>query len=202
MTDMTLVVGLTGSIGSGKSTVANLFAKHGVPIIDADVIARGITQPGTRAYKAITNRFGQEILKDDHTIDRASLREIIFSRPEERKWLEALLHPEILAEMQANIANLNTDYCLAVIPLLLETEAASFVQRVLVVDIPEDIQLERASLRDNSTKGNIKAIIDTQIDRKLRLAQADDIINNAGSPAELAKQVDQLHQQYLKLARN
>lgn len=197
---MTLVIGLTGSIGSGKSTVANLFARYGVPIIDADVIARTVTKPGTRAYQAIIERFGQAILNDDQTLDRAYLREIIFTQPEERKWLEALLHPEILQAMQTDIAALQTPYCLAVIPLLLETEAANFINRVLVVDIPEDIQLERASLRDNSTIEKIKSIIDTQIGRSERLARADDIINNAGSPDELAQQVDKLHQQYLKLA--
>lgn len=197
---MTLVIGLTGSIGSGKSTVANLFAQHGVPVIDADVIARTITKPGTRAHQAISERFGQEVLNEDQTLDRASLREIIFTQPEERKWLEALLHPEILQAMQTDIATLKAPYCLAVIPLLLETEAASFINRVLVVDIPEEIQLQRASLRDNSTREKIKSIIDTQIGRSQRLAQADDIINNAGSPADLAQQVDKLHQHYLKLA--
>lgn len=194
-----IVIGLTGSIGSGKSTVAHLFAERGVPIIDADVLAREVTEPHTPAYQAITTRFGSDILNDDGTLDRGSLREIIFKQPTERSWLEALLHPIILKRMQEEIAKLHADYCIAVIPLLLETEAATFIQRILVVDIPEETQVERATLRDNATHEQIKAIINTQISRDHRLTRADDIITNAGSPAELAKQVEALHQKYLKL---
>lgn len=196
-----LVIGLTGSIGSGKSTVANLFAEHGIPVIDADVIAREVTAPHTPSYDAIKARFGKAVIKPDHTIDRGSLREIIFTQPEERRWLEALLHPIILQKMQAEIAKLHTPYCIAVIPLLLETEAAAFVQHVLVVDIPEETQIQRASSRDKKTNGHIKSIIKTQSSREHRLAKANDIIDNAGSKEDLAKQVDNLHQKYLKLKK-
>lgn len=197
-----LVIGLTGRIGSGKTTVANLFAKQGVPIVDADVIARTLTQPGTSGYQAIVEHFGNSVLNDDLTLNRAALRDIIFTNPHEREWLERLLHPQILSEMQTTIHTLQAPYCLAVIPLLLETDAVNFVNRILVVDIPEATQLERASKRDNAPKENIKAIINTQINRNDSLARADDIINNAGTTDELAKQVIALHQQYLQMGRS
>lgn len=196
-----MVIGLTGSIGSGKSTVAHLFAEHGVPVIDADILAREVTRPHTQAYEAIKSRFGDHIITPEGTLDRSSLREIIFNQPEERRWLEDLLHPIILQKMQAEIAKLNTPYCIAVIPLLLETEAAAFVQRVLVVDIPEETQIQRASSRDKKTNDHIKSIIRTQSTREHRLAKANDIIDNAGSKEDLAKQVDNLHQKYLKLGK-
>ncbi len=196
-----LVIGLTGSIGSGKSTVANLFAERGVPVIDADILAREITAPKLPAYQAIVTRFGSNILKADGTIDRSCLREIIFNNPDERLWLEALLHPIILHRMEDDIEKLDAPYCIAVIPLLLETDAATFIDRILVVDMSEETQAKRAALRDKNTVEQIKAIMNTQMPRKDRLAKADDIINNAGTPEALAKQVDKLHQMYLKLKR-
>lgn len=196
-----LVIGLTGSIGSGKSTVANLFKEHGVPVIDADVLAREVTQPGSPAFKEIIERFGSELVSTDGSLDRGALREIIFSKPDERRWLEALLHPTILQRMEHTIKQLDAPYCLAVIPLLLETEAADFIQRILVVDLPEETQLQRASLRDKRTQDHIKTIINTQVSRDTRLSRAHDVINNAGDHTELAKQVDKLHQMYLKLGR-
>lgn len=197
-----MVVGLTGSIGSGKSTVAHLFAQHGVPVIDADVLAREVTKPQTPAHQAITARFGDNVLNADGSLDRGSLREIIFHQPEERRWLEALLHPVILKRMQEEIAKLNAPYCIAVIPLLLETEAASFVRRILVVDIPEETQIERAALRDKDTRARIKSIINTQLPRDQRIQRADDIIDNAGTEAELVRQVEMLHQKYLKMGQD
>ncbi|HTM63571.1 MAG TPA: dephospho-CoA kinase [Gammaproteobacteria bacterium] len=194
-----IVIGLTGSIGAGKSTVAHLFADHGVPIIDADIIAREVTEPHSPAYDEITARFGGSVVNSDGTLDRGSLREIIFHNPEERRWLEELLHPVILERMREEISKLDAPYCIAVIPLLLETEAAEFVQRILVVDIPEDKQIERAKLRDKSTSSQIKNIIKAQLPRDQRLTKADDVINNAGSPDELIKQVDNLHKKYLQL---
>jgi dephospho-CoA kinase len=196
-----LVIGLTGSIGSGKSTVANLFAERGVPVIDADVVAREVTAPNLPAYKAIVARFGNTILKANGTIDRSSLREIIFTNSEQRRWLEALLHPIILNHMEDEIEKLDAIYCIVVIPLLLESDAAAFIDRILVVDMSEETQLARAALRDNSTLDQIKAIMVTQLPRKDKLAKADDIINNAGTPEALVKQVEKLHQMYLKLKR-
>ena len=194
-----IVIGLTGSIGSGKSTVAHLFAERGVPVIDADVLAREVTQPHTVAHQAMVTRFGDSILNADGSIDRGSVREIIFHQAEERRWLEALLHPLIVQRMQQDIAKLAAPYCIAVIPLLLETDSTAFVQRILVVDIPEETQVERAKLRDKSSNEQIKAILNTQIPREQRLKRADDIINNAGTHDELEKQVDVLHQKYLNL---
>lgn len=197
-----MVVGLTGSIGSGKSTVAHLFSNCGVPVIDADILAKEITMPNTPAYQAIIDRFGDNVLNADGTLDRGGLREIIFHQPEERRWLEALLHPVILMRMQEEIVKLDTPYCIVVIPLLLETESAAFVQRVLVVDIPEETQIERAAVRDKNTQSHIKKIINTQLPRDQRLSRADDIIDNAGTPEDLVQQVETLHQQYLKMAEN
>lgn len=199
---MMMVVGLTGSIGSGKSTVAQLFAQHGVPVVDADVLAREVTKPQTPAHQAITARFGDHVLNADGTLDRGSLREIIFHQPEERRWLEALLHPVILKRMQDDIAKLHAPYCIAVIPLLLETEAASFVQRILVVDIPEETQIERAAMRDKDTHARIRSIINAQLPRDQRIQRADDIIDNAGTEAELVQQVEKLHQKYLKMGQD
>jgi dephospho-CoA kinase len=196
-----LVIGLTGSIGSGKTTVAQLFAKRGAPVIDADVLAREVTRPATPAYTAITARFGEDVVNEDGTLDRAGLREIIFHQPEERRWLEELLHPLIIERMRDDIAKQQAPYCIAVIPLLLETEALGFVQRVLVVDLPEEIQVERAKLRDNSSVDKVKAILSTQIPRDERLKRADDVINNAGTPADLEQQIAKLHQKYLQLSQ-
>jgi len=197
-----LVVGLTGSIGSGKTTVANLFAQLGVPVIDADILARDVTQPHTPAYEKIVAHFGTRIIHPDGSLNRSLLRDIIFNETESRHWLERLLHPIILERMQHDIAALQSPYCLAVIPLLLETDATSFIQRILVVDVPEETQIERAILRDNSSQSKIKSIIDAQMPRAARLARADDIINNAGDPEELTPQVHALHEQYLKMGEN
>ena len=196
---MVMVVGLTGSIGSGKSTVAHLFAGHGVPVIDADILAKEVTMPQMPAYQAIVDHFGQDVLNADGTLDRSGLREIIFHQPEERSWLEALLHPIILMRMQEEIVKLETPYCIVVVPLLLETESATFVQRILVVDIPEETQIKRAATRDNNTESHIKNIISTQLPRDKRLNRADDIIDNAGTHEDLDQQVETLHQKYLKM---
>ena len=196
-----LVIGLTGSIGSGKSTVAELFAELGVPVIDADVIAREVTQQHSPALDNIVERYGTQILNADGSLNRCALRQIIFTQSEERLWLEALLHPVILQRMADEIAKFSAPYCIAVIPLLLEIEDTGFIQRILVVDIPEQTQLDRAALRDKTTHDHIKSIIRTQISREQRLNRAHDIINNAGTLKELAEQVEKLHQLYLKLAQ-
>lgn len=189
----TLVVGLTGGIGSGKSVVAELFAKKGVPVIDADIIAREVTRKDEPALHAMTHQFGDDILLANGELDRAKLRDIIFKDREARLWLESCLHPVILQRMQAEIQQLRTPYCIAVIPLLLETNAASFIDRILVVDVSPEIQLERASKRDGKSVADIMA---TQLSREDRLRQADDVIVNDGSLDDLALQVDQLDKVY------
>ncbi|MCW5584393.1 MAG: dephospho-CoA kinase, partial [Gammaproteobacteria bacterium] len=160
-----LVIGLTGGIGSGKSTVANLFAEQGVPVIDADVIAREITAPNKPAFSSIVKHFGQSILNPDGTLDRTKLRQIIFHNPKQRLWLEKLLHPQIRNEMQQQIAKMTAPYCIAVIPLLLEVEFFSFINRILVVDAPESAQIRRVMLRDHMSQPDIEAILKTQAPR-------------------------------------
>lgn len=195
-----LVIGLTGGIGSGKSTVAKLFADRGVVIVDADEVAREITQPSEPAFNSIIKHFGNTILQADQTLDRAQLRHLIFKDAKARLWLENLLHPIIREKMKEKIAQLTGPYCLAVIPLLLEVEFFSFINRILVVDASAHQQIERVMARDNMIKTDIEAIIQTQANRETRRAKAQDVIMNDGSLADLIPQVDKLHQKYLQMA--
>lgn len=196
-----LVIGLTGGIGSGKSTVAKLFAELGVPIIDADVLVHSITQASMPAFFSIVNHFGEKILlKNKKNIDRKKLRTLIFNHPSERQWLENLLHPLVLANIQQQIKTISAPYCIAVIPLLLEVTPQTFIDRILVVDIDERLQIERAILRDKVKASDIAAIIKTQISREKRITQAQDVINNNGTLEDLRPQVDKLHQMYLKIS--
>ncbi|MBV9576665.1 MAG: dephospho-CoA kinase [Gammaproteobacteria bacterium] len=195
-----LVIGLTGGIGSGKSTVAELFRQHHVPIIDADVIAREVTQAGTPLLLQIAEHFGNEILLNNGSLDRAKLRQIIFHQPNQRLWLENLLHPIIREEMQQKINKLSSPYCIAMIPLLLEVEFYSFINRILVIDAPEQLQIERTALRDKAQKSQIEIILKAQAKREYRLAHAQDIIINDGKIEDLIPQVEKLHQEYLKMA--
>lgn len=195
-----LVVGLTGGIGSGKSTVANLFAKHGVPIIDADVIAREITTPNHPAFVSIIQHFGKDVVLQNGSLNRAKLRQLIFSQPEQKLWLEKLLHPLIRDEIANQITTLTTPYCIAVIPLLLEAEVYSFIDRILVVDTTTTEQLKRTLLRDNVTEAEAQAILQSQTNREARLAKAHDIITNNGTLDDLIPQVNKLHEMYLKLS--
>jgi len=195
-----LVIGLTGGIGSGKSTVADLFAKKGIPVIDADIISKELTQAGTPACMDIIDHFEEELIRVDGSIDRARLRKIIFAHPEQRQWLEDLLHPLILEEMEKRIKQLDAPYCLAVIPLLFESGPHHFLDRTLLVDTPEHLQLERVVSRDESSHTEAKAIIDTQAGREHRQVNADDIVSNDGKPEHLHAQVDKLHEAYLRLS--
>ncbi len=194
-----LVVGLTGGVGSGKSTVAKLFAELGAPVIDADVIAREVTQVDKPAFASIIKHFGKEILLPDGTIDRAKLRNIIFSDSKQRLWLEHLLHPLIREEMKKQISTLTAPYCIAVIPLLLEVEFYSFINRILVVDAPEQAQVQRVITRDKATQSDIEAIIKTQASRQDRRARAHDIIINDGNKDDLIPQVEKLHEKYSRV---
>lgn len=191
-----LVVGLTGGIGSGKSTVAQLFAEQGVPIIDADKIAREITQPNTPAFTKIVKHFGQDIVLANGTLDRAKLRAIIFSDTKQRLWLEQLLHPLIREEMKQQIDKLSAPYCIAVIPLLLEVEFYSFINRILVVDAPEHAQINRVMTRDNASQQEVEAILKNQAKRYDRNVHAQDIILNDGKVADLLPQIEKLHEKY------
>lgn len=196
-----LVIGLTGGIGSGKTTVANLFAEHGVPIIDADVIAREITQPHEKAYEAIVRHFGHQIILPSDQLDRAQLRKIIFAQTRERRWLENLLHPIIRDKIEQRIHLIDAPYCITVIPLLLEVTPYSFIDRILIIDTPEIQQIDRVIKRDKIEKETVYAILESQIAREERLTQADDVIINDGSLADLETQVTNLHAKYIQLAQ-
>jgi dephospho-CoA kinase len=197
----TFTVGLTGGIGSGKTTVAFLFEQLNIKIIDTDVIARDITAPQTEAFTKILEHFGKSILAKDGTINRSLLRDIIFKNPEERKWLEKLLHPFILVEAKQQIDKVTTPYCMVIIPLLFETGPHTYLDRILVVDTTEETQIERTKLRDQTSSESVRNIINTQFAREKRLAGADDIILNSGEMKDLLPQVKKLHQLYLSLAQ-
>ncbi len=202
---MTYIVGLTGGIGSGKSTIANLFALLDVPIIDADVVAREVVQKGSPLLIKIVEHFGQHILDKQGNLDRTVLRQIVFHSEQEKKWLNQLLHPAIRAEMLRQLEAVSAPYVLWVVPLLIENKLSEFCDRVLVVDVLPDIQLERAIKRDESKAETIQNIIAAQVDRQTRLNYADDVIEN-NLPLEenainLAHQVAKLHHRYLDLAK-
>ncbi|MWN05844.1 dephospho-CoA kinase [Gilliamella sp. Pas-s95] len=194
---MPYVVALSGGIASGKSTIANLFAKLGVPIIDADIIARQVVQVGSDAFNQIVKHFSQEILLANGELDRSQLREIIFNNDHERLWLNHLLHPIIQQETQKQIAMQNTIYVIWVVPLLIENNLHTLADRVLIIDVPESLQLARLVKRDNISESLAKKMILSQVSLKKRLSYADDIIVNDDNLARLTAQVNLLHQQYL-----
>ncbi len=195
-----LIIGLTGGIGSGKTTVCNCFSSLNAPVIDADVAAREIVQPGKPALTQITTLFGQEILATDGTLDRGKLRDQIFSDKSSRKKLEAILHPLIRQQMDKKLSTLNAPYAILAIPLLLEGKRRENLDRILVIDAAESQQIMRAAQRDHKNKSQIRAIIAAQCSRKDRLAAADDVIYNTGGLEQLSHQVAELHNFYLKLA--
>jgi len=195
-----LVVGLTGGIGSGKSTVAERFAAHGVPVIDADLLARELVAPGQPALMEIVQTFGPQVLATDSSLDRSALRQRIFGNDAERKRLEGILHPRIRAAMRDRLQALEAPYAILVIPLLIETGQGDLGHRILVVDLPESLQIERVGRRDAYAAEQIRAILRTQCSREQRLASADDLIDNSGDLAHLLAQTDALHQRYMTLA--
>ena len=197
---MTYTVALTGGIGSGKSTVANAFAASGVNVIDADIIAREVVAPGTPALGAIVEHFGPQMLLADGSLDRRRLREKIFSQPEEKQWLNALLHPQIQQETQRRMRQATSAYVLWVVPLLVENKLWTRADRVLVVDVSKETQLARTVARDGVSRQHAENILAAQATREARLAVADDVIDNNGSPDTLAGDVARLHQRYLTLA--
>ncbi len=194
-----LKIGLTGGIGSGKSSAADRFSQLGVPIIDADVIAREVVKPGQPALEEIVSTFGDQVLGNDGTLDRARLRDIVFTAPQNRARLESIMHPRIHAQILAQIEQLSAPYCIVVIPLLAESKRNYPLDRVLVIDIPEALQLERTATRDRQPTSKINAIIQSQASREQRLNLADDIVENSGSLDELYLQIDKLHKMYVQL---
>ncbi|MGM0563616.1 MAG: dephospho-CoA kinase [Pseudomonadota bacterium] len=190
------VVGITGGIGSGKTTVADLFADLGTPVIDADQASRTIVEPGQPALSQIVDVFGRHILRNDGHLDRPALRDIVFSAPEKRQQLEAITHPAIRQHMMQQLRQSQGPYALMVIPLLIDTGHWEMIDRVLVVDVDEHNQLERVMQRDGLSEEQVRNIFDAQISREERLAAADDIILNAHDMDHLRQEVAHLHALY------
>lgn len=195
-----LKIGLTGGIGSGKSTVAHYFSDYGVPVIDTDQLARELVLPGSPTLQLIVDTLGGWVLDEQGGLDREALRDRVFREPAMRKELEGILHPAIAAELLQRLSRLQSPYCVIVIPLLLESGWQRYVDQILVVDLPEKLQIERATRRDNSDKGSIARIMASQCDRAERLAAADDVIDNSHGADTLPSQVERLHDKYLELA--
>ncbi|MCC5826217.1 MAG: dephospho-CoA kinase [Alkalimonas sp.] len=195
-----MVIGLTGGIGSGKTTVANGFAALGIELVDADQVARELVEPGSAALQQIVAHFGEELLQSDGQLDRAALRARVFSQPAEKNWLNQLLHPLIRQEMQRQLAGAHSPYVLFVAPLLLENKLQDRIDRLLVVDIPQQLQMQRTLQRDGGSEQQIAAIMAAQVSRAERLAAADDVIDNSAEPEQLTSRIAQLHQYYMQLA--
>ena len=196
----TLRIGVTGGIGSGKSAVTRMLEERGITIVDADVIARQVVEPGTQALRSIAEHFGHAILRADGSLDRAALRALVFRDEGERKWLEGLLHPLIRTETTRQLEASESPYCVLSSPLLLETGQDKLVDRVLLVDTSEALQLTRTQQRDSIDAIAVGAIMASQWPRAKRQAQADFIINNEGTLKELEEAVENMHQQFLALA--
>ncbi|MEX3021235.1 dephospho-CoA kinase [Kluyvera sp. STS39-E] len=197
---MTYTVALTGGIGSGKSTVADAFFRLGINVIDADILARQVVEPGTPALAAIAEFFGPHMLTAEGELNRRVLRERIFAHPEDKAWLNALLHPLIQQETRRQFQQATSPYVLWVVPLLVENKLYTRADRVLVVDVTRETQLHRTMQRDHVSREHAENILAAQATREERLAVADDVINNNGTPDAIASDVARLHARYLQLA--
>ena len=195
------VVGLTGGIGSGKTTVANLFHDLGVQSVDADLVAREVVMPGEPALASIVQHFGADILQHDGQLDRAALRARIFANKAEKQWLNQLLHPLIRQRMLQQLAACTSDYALLIAPLLLENNLQIYADRVLVVDVPEELQLSRTMQRDQVPAEQVQNILNSQISRPERLRLADDVVLNTVPVFALQSQIQQLHSRYQQFAK-
>lgn len=195
-----LRVGLTGGIGSGKSTIASLFVMRGVPVIDTDEIARGLTEPGQETFDQIVRAFGDAILDENRRIDRDKLRERVFDNTDERRRLETILHPRIRAIVQDKLAAIEAPYGVVVVPLLIESGFSDLVDRILVVDAMENVQIQRTAARSGLREPEIRKIMSAQANRARRLQQASEVIENNGDRKHLEAEVERMHQWYLSLA--
>ncbi|MFG0381364.1 dephospho-CoA kinase [Pseudomonas sp. zbq_18] len=193
------ILGLTGGIGSGKSAAAQYFIDLGVHLVDADHAARWVVEPGRPALAQIAERFGEQVLQADGSLDRAALRQRVFQDAEQRRWLESLLHPLIFQEINQYLARAESPYAILVSPLLVESGQHRMTQRVLVVDAPEHLQLSRSMSRDGASEEQIRAILKAQSDREERLSHAHDVLVNDRDMAWLQQEVERLHHFYLTL---
>ena len=195
-------VGLTGGIASGKSTICQLFSQHNIPIIDADIIARQLVEPNKDAFKEIVQLFGKEILQNDGTLNRKQLRQLIFSNTKSKQQLESILHPRIRQQLLQQSEQQHANYCILVIPLLVEANMSDLVDHIVVVDAEEEQQLKRLCQRDNISLSDAQSIIKNQSSREERLTIADDIIVNNNSTESLSQIINELHKKYCNLAKN
>lgn len=198
---MSLIIGLTGGIGSGKTAASDWFASQGIRVVDADVVARDIVAPGQPALAEIQHAFGNWVLQQDGSLNRAALRQHIFNQPDARTQLEHITHPRIRQRIIDQLDSATSPYSVLVSPLLIESKQHELVNRVLLVDVPEHVQLSRASLRDSQSSDAIAKIMQVQMPRLQRQTHADDIVVNDGDLAHLYSQLIPLHQQYLELAK-
>lgn len=194
------ILGLTGGIGSGKSAASKYFRDQGITVVDADVVAREVVEPGQPALIAIKERYGANALLDDGTLNRAWLRAKVFAEPDERKWLESQTHPRIRDSIIVQLSAATSPYAILESPLLFESGQSELVARTLVIDVPEEIQVERACSRDKNGGEQIRRIIAAQLPRAERLQRADDAVDNSGNLEALYSQLEPLHQSYLQLA--
>jgi dephospho-CoA kinase len=197
-----LVIGLTGGIGSGKTTVAQRFSAHGVPVLDADRTAHELVRPGTPALAGIAEAFGPDVLDAEGALDRARLRRVVLQDAERRRCLEALLHPLVRTALEQRLEALDAPYCILSVPLLVESRMTDLVDRVLVVDLPEGLQYRRALARGGLSATEVESIMAAQAGRERRLAAAHDVIANDADHDKLYRQVDELHRKYSLLAEH
>ncbi|MCW3172547.1 dephospho-CoA kinase [Shewanella subflava] len=194
------IVGLTGGIGSGKTTVANLFADLGITLVDADIVAKDVVAKGTEGLTRIIEHFGADVCQANGALNRTALREIIFNQPQQRDWLNNLLHPMIRQTMLKQVQQADSAYVIMVVPLLFENGLDKLVNSTLVVDVDSKLQISRTSARDKVATTQVEQIILSQMPREQRLSKADDIIDNQGDLNSLRSKVALLHHKYLELA--
>lgn len=192
------IVGLTGGIGSGKSTVAKLFQSLGVDHVDADDIAREVVEPGEPCLSEIRAHFGADVLNEDGTLNRGKLRQLVFATPSERQWLENLTHPAIRERLQSRLNDMKGVYALLVHPLLFEKQQHTLCDTTIAISVPRILQIERATKRDNNSADQIERIMATQLDNNERCAKANFILENTGNSEELSVKVNELHKILMK----
>ena len=195
-----LIIGLTGGIGSGKTAASDYFADQGITIVDADIVAREVVEPGEPAWLAIKARYGADVIQEDQSLNRAWLRQKVFAEPDERKWLEGQTHPRIRDRLIQQLRDATSPYTILASPLLFESGQNALVKRTLVIDVPVDTQVKRACSRDINDEEQIRRIIAAQISREDRCSRADDVADNSGTLAQLHAQLAKLHHAYLTMA--